>query len=119
MEVDPSIRNSGFEECFWYPERVNRLIPCVRFYDRIDCPRMVNIFLSVLLRVRELHGDDFVDGDFSDEYLVGFSPISNSLTELDFLYYDELKQLPRLGGSGEPSVRNSVSYYLDKFPEDF
>jgi len=118
-DCNASICNSGFEECFWHPERANSLVLCIEFYDRIDCPRMVEVFLSVLQCSRALNRPGYLEAEVPEKYLADFTSLSDDLGELDSLYYEQLGKLPRMGDYEEPGIKSSINYYWKTYPEDF
>ena len=118
-EVHPGILNSGFCEGFQHPYGYDYLIPCVEFYERIGCSRMADIFRSVIIAIRTQFGAKVLDGYIPNDYPSGFTAVSTDLTELDSLYYKEMKNLPK-SPEGEADIAwAAIGYYLERFPEDF
>lgn len=116
-QCHPSICNSGFAECFYHSESFDYLVPCVEFYERLNCTKMANIFRSVIIAIREQHGG--LEGFIPDDYPKSFAAISTDLSELDFLYYEELKNLPTANNKEANLPWSAIGYYMDRFPEDF
>ena len=50
---DASISNSGFAECFVNIESTPRLLPSIQFYQRLEQPKMVEIFKTAALFIRK------------------------------------------------------------------
>ena len=95
LQCGPSISNSGFAECFYYPDRDQFIAPCIGFFEKLGRKELVRIFEKAEASV--------------NQYRVEFSE-ENDISQLDSRYYKAIE---------EQSISELVDEYWRRFPEDF